>query len=171
MSPGTNKPVPVGDRQERRRLWLIDAGYLFNGQRSAGAGYQFDYLKLRNKLEASGPLWRAYYLNSTPHPPTDAQDAFHTWLRSATPRGPQLITKLYELKQIHADRAYCEQCGDNVSLTCPTDATHSLHNQQQKGVDVGLATLETKLGSVLKSCTISIASAGLPNPFGKYTIF
>ena len=64
------------------RLWLIDAGYLFNAQRSGGQGYQFDYLKLRHNLEESGPIWRAYYLNSTPHPPIDAQDAFHTWLRS-----------------------------------------------------------------------------------------
>jgi hypothetical protein len=55
-----------------RRLWLIDAGYLFNAQRSIGQGFQFDCLKLRNWLEKAGPLWRAYYLNSTPHPPTDA---------------------------------------------------------------------------------------------------
>ena len=76
-----------------RRLWVIDAGYLFNAQRSVGAGYQFDYLKLRTRIEQSGPLWRAYYLNSTPHPPTDAQDAFNTWLRSGPPRGPKIITK------------------------------------------------------------------------------
>jgi uncharacterized LabA/DUF88 family protein len=123
------------------RLWLIDAGYLFNAQRGVGAGYQFDYLKLRRKLEESGPIWRAYYLNSTPHPPTDAQDAFHTWLRSARPRGPQLITELYELKQVRADRAYCEHCQTKVSLTCPNGAGHHLGNQQQKGVDVGIATL------------------------------
>jgi uncharacterized LabA/DUF88 family protein len=123
------------------RLWLIDAGYLFNGQRCAGSGYQFDYLKLLRKLEESGPIWRAYYLNSTPHPPTDAQDAFHTWLRSAQPRGPQLITKLYELKEVRADRAYCEQCAEKVTLKCPNEVSHSLHNKQQKGVDVGIATL------------------------------
>ncbi len=123
------------------RLWLIDAGYLFNVQRAVGAGYQFDYLKLRQKLEESGAIWRAYYLNSTPHPPTDAQDAFHTWLRSGPPRGPQLITKLYELKQVRADRAYCDQCRMKVESTCPNGANHGLGNQQQKGVDVGIATL------------------------------
>jgi len=122
-------------------LWLIDAGYLFNGQRTVRPGYQFDYLKLRQKFEASGQIWRAYYLNSTPHPPTDAQNAFHTWLRSAPPRGPQLVTKLYELKPINADRAYCEQCQTRVNLTCPNGAGHNLANQQQKGVDVGSATL------------------------------
>lgn len=124
-----------------RRLWLIDAGYLFNAQRTVEAGYQFDYLKLRQKLEESGPIWRAYYLNSTPHPPTDAQDAFHTWLRSAPPRGPQLITTLYELKQVRADRAYCEQCQTQVKLACPNGTEHHIGNQQQKGVDVGVATL------------------------------
>lgn len=123
------------------RLWLIDAGYLFNAQRSAGYGYHFDYLKLRRKIEESAPIWRAYYLNSTPHPPTDAQDAFHNWLRSAMPRGPQLITKLYELKQVRADRAYCEECQTKVTLTCPINTGHQIGNQQQKGVDVGMATL------------------------------
>jgi len=123
------------------RLWLIDAGYLFNAQRTVAAGFQFDYLKLRRKLEESGPIWRAYYLNSTPHPPTDAQDGFHSWLRSAGPRGPQLITKLYELKNLRADRAYCEQCQTKVNLSCPNGAAHQIGNQQQKGVDVGLATL------------------------------
>ncbi|HEX5759738.1 MAG TPA: NYN domain-containing protein [Thermoanaerobaculia bacterium] len=123
------------------RLWLIDAGYLFNAQRSVGAGFQFDYMRLRRKLEESGALWRAYYLNSTPHPPTDAQDAFHSWLRSGPPRGPQLITKLYELKQVRADRAYCEQCQTKVTLTCPHGLEHHIANQQQKGVDVGVATL------------------------------
>jgi uncharacterized LabA/DUF88 family protein len=123
------------------RLWVIDAGYLFNAQRSGGAGYQFDYLKLRHKIEETGPIWRAYYLNSTPHPPTDAQDAFHSWLRSGPPRGPQLITKLYELKQIRADRAYCDECALRVSPTCPNSPTPHISNQQQKGVDVRMATL------------------------------
>jgi len=123
------------------RLWLIDAGYLFNAQRSVGPGYHFDYLKLRRKLEESGPLWRAYYLNATAHPPNDVQDAFHNWLRSASPRGPQLITKLYEVKQVRADSAYCEECQTKVNLTCPRSAAHHIGNQQQKGVDVGIATL------------------------------
>lgn len=110
------------------RLWLIDAGYLFHAQRSVGAGYQFDYLRLLQKLEESRELWRAYYLNSIPHPPTNAQDAFHTWLRSAPPRGPQLITKLYELKQVRADRAYSQQCQTKVDLACPNGAGHHIGN-------------------------------------------
>jgi hypothetical protein len=124
-----------------RRLWLIDAGYLFSAQRSVGPGFQFDYLKLRARVEQAGPLWRAYYLNSTPNPPSDAQDAFHTWLRSGPPRGPKLITQLYALKPVPADRAYCQECATKVYLTCPVDSQHHIGNQQQKGVDVGLATL------------------------------
>ena len=123
------------------RLWLIDAGYLYNAQRSAGPGYRLDYLKLRQKLGQAGPIWRAYYLNSTAHPPTDAQDGFHSWLRSALPRGPQLITKLYGVKHVRADRAYCEECQTKVVLTCPNGAGHHIENQQQKGVDVGISTL------------------------------
>ena len=123
------------------RLWLIDAGYLWNAQRSVQQNYQFDYLKLRNKLEQDGNFWRAYYLNSTPNPPTDLQDAFHRWLRSAPPDGPKLIMKLYELKKILADRAFCKQCNKKVSLSCPGGTAHHLANQQQKGVDVALATL------------------------------
>ena len=123
------------------RLWLIDAGYLWNARHSVRSDYQFDYGKLRQKLEQDGQFWRAYYLNSTPHPPTDAQDAFHTWLRSAPPRGPKLVTKLYELKKVRADRAFCEHCNTKVTLSCPGGRGHHLANQQQKGVDVALATL------------------------------
>ena len=124
------------------RLWLIDAGYLFKGAQSHFQGqFRLDYLKLRQEIEKSGAIWRGYYLNSTPHPPTDGQDAFHTWLRSAPPRGPKLITKLYELKQVRANRAYCEQCDNKVQLTCPNGVEHVLANQQQKGVDVAIATL------------------------------
>ena len=125
-----------------RRLWLIDAGYLFNAQLSVSHDYHFDYRKLRMKLENEvGPIWRAYYLNSTPNPPADEQSQFHAWLRSAPPRGPKIITKLYQLKQVRADYAYCEQCGHKVKLRCPRGDGHRINNKQQKGVDVGIATL------------------------------
>jgi len=128
-----------------RRLWLIDAGYLFNSRHSVTPNYQFSYLKLRNKLEQDGPIWRAYYLNSTNNPPSEAQDNFHNWLRSAPPTGPKIITKLYELKTQRADKAYCEICGSKVNLSCPnqTDGSplHKINNEIQKGVDVGIATL------------------------------
>ncbi|MCE2392357.1 MAG: NYN domain-containing protein [Proteobacteria bacterium] len=126
---------------EASKLWLIDAGYLFNAQRSVDPGYSFDYLKLRRKLEEHGAFWRAYYLNSTSHVPSEAQEKFHSWLGVAPPRGPQLITKLYELKQVRSESAYCYECQTRVSLSCPNSEGHHLENQQQKGVDVGIATL------------------------------
>ena len=127
------------EQRKGKTLWLVDAGYLFNACRAVEPGYQFDYRKLREKLEESGPIWRGYYLNATPHPPADGQNRFHTWLRSYD--GPHLQTKLYPLKKIRADRAFCHQCNSKVDLTCPGGADHHLVNQQQMGVDIGIATL------------------------------
>lgn len=123
------------------RLWLIDAGYLLKAQSKVKPGYQFSYAKLRQRLEQDGQLWRAYYLNSTPNPPSDQQDGFHSYLRAAPPRGPKIVTKLYKLRQIRADMPYCETCHTKVTVACPGGAGHKLHKQQQKGVDVGIATL------------------------------
>jgi len=128
----------------KRKLWLIDAGYMFNARHSVRSGYEFSYLRLRQYLEQDGPIWRAYYLNSTPNPPSDGQDNFHRWLRSGPPFGPKIITKFYGLKQQRADKAYCEECGQKVSLRCQNqtgEATHRVFNEIQKGVDVGIATL------------------------------
>jgi uncharacterized LabA/DUF88 family protein len=111
-------------------IWLIDAAYLFNAQRSLGYNYNFDYLKLRNKLEKDGRINRVYYLNSTQNPPTDAQNAFHSWLKTARPDGPQFIVKLYNLKDEEYKCPYCQ---------------HAFTGQVQKGVDVGLATFIVKL--------------------------
>ncbi len=124
-----------------RRLWLIDAGYMFNAQRMVEQDYHFDYLKMRTTLEKTKVIWRAYYLNSTPNPPLDAQNQFHSWLRCGPPRGPKIITQLHELKRVRADYAYCEECGQKVKLRCPNGNGHRIMNQQQKGVDVGIATL------------------------------
>ena len=128
-----------------RRLWLIDASYLFNARHSVAGGYRFSYLKLRQKIEESGPLWRAYYLNSVPLKEANGADDFHGWLRTALPNGPQLITQLYPTAEEPAHRAWCEACGERVSLVCPKQQprqrSHRLSNEVQKGVDVGLATL------------------------------
>lgn len=124
------------------RLWLIDAGYVFNAMRSIGGGYQLDYMKLRTYLEQDGPIWRAYYLNSTQATPSEGLDRFHAWLQSAPPSGPKIITKLYTLRDTAVDQVYCDQCQQKVSVSCPHgDGEHRLVSQQQKGVDVGLATL------------------------------
>jgi uncharacterized LabA/DUF88 family protein len=148
----------------RRGLWLIDAGYLFSSQNTVEPGFQFDYRKLRDVVESDGPLWRAYYLNSTPNPPSDAQNGFHTWLRSAPPNGPKIITKLYELKPVRADRAYCDTCGVMHNLRCPNERaneTHRLTREQQKGVDVGLATLALTLSSEYDTLLLSSGDGDL----------
>ena len=98
----------------KRGLWLIDAGYLFSRQRSVEPCYEVDYKKLREKVEADGPLWRAYYSNSTPNPPSDAEWFSLVVARSAPPNGPKIITKLYELKRIAVESRllpvmYCGQ--------------------------------------------------------------
>ncbi len=147
-----------------RGLWLIDTGYLFSSQGGVEPGYQFDYRKLRDFIELDGPIWRAYYLNSTPHPPTDAQSGFHTWLRSAPPNGPKIITQLYELKTVRADRGYCDGCGSIQHLRCPNEATsqsHRLTREQQKGVDVGLATLALTLSTEYDSLILSSGDGDL----------
>lgn len=134
--------------ERNRGLWLIDASYLMKCQSSVGEGYQFDYKKLREEIEMSGGLWRAYYLNSTPNPPSDQQNAFHTWLQSAPPNGPKIITRLYKLKQIAVDSAFCGHCKTSISPLCPNTGSrvgHKLHKEQQKGVDVGIATLALTL--------------------------
>lgn len=107
-------------------MWLIDAAYLFNAQESVGAEYNFDYLKLRLRLEEDGPIDSAWYLNSTQNPPTDNQSGFHAWLQTPLPGGPGLNVNLYKLKQRDFECPHCER---------------KFGLQMQKGVDVGLATL------------------------------
>jgi hypothetical protein len=114
-----------------RTTWITDAAYLM---KAAGALGRFDYLQLKKAIEhANGdPIAEGYYLNSTPNPPTDAQDAFHTWLKTAPPKGPTMRVKLYKLKDLH--------------LECPSCSTH-FAKQVQKGVDVGVATLIVQLAA------------------------
>ena len=112
-----------------RTVWIVDAAYLMKA-----APGRFDYLKLKTELESlvGAPFFESYYLNSTPNPPTDAQDAFHTWLKTAPPSGPKMRVQLYKLKDLH--------------VTCPTCAAH-FDRAVQKGVDVGIATLILKLAT------------------------
>lgn len=112
-----------------RIVWIADAGYLLK----ACPG-RFDYLKLKAVLEreAGAPFAESFYLNSTPDPPTDAQDSFHTWLKTAQPTGPKMRVKLYKLKDLHVD---CPSCNNKFD------------RKVQKGVDVGIATLIVKLAA------------------------
>jgi uncharacterized LabA/DUF88 family protein len=116
--------------QDMRTIWIVDGAYLFTECRRVIG--DFDYLKLKEKLEEENqaPFFESYYLSSTSDPPTDAQDRFHTWLKSAPPRGPKMRVQLYSLKE--------------MSVTCPFCHNH-FNRQVQKGVDVGIATLMLKL--------------------------
>lgn len=109
-----------------RRLWLIDGAYMFMSQPTLEPGYEFDYRRLRDKLEQYGRLSQVYYVNSTPNPPSDAQDAFHSWLKSAPPRGPKFQVRLHSLKE---RTTQCPKC------------YMSFEKRVQKGVDIGIATL------------------------------
>ena len=149
-SDGVHDPQIGDPRDGLKRLWLIDGAYLFSTQGSIRHGYNFDYLRLRKKLEAleGQAFWRAYYLNAL-QPEGDRNDGmhrFHSWLQSAPPTGPKIITKLYNLRDSDASHAYCRACGSTVQLTCPVapgyaDDGHQLTRRSQKGVDVGIASL------------------------------
>lgn len=122
-------------------VWIVDGAYLMKA-----APGRFDYLKLKAQLEAcnGGSFQESFYLNSTPNPPTDAQDSFHTWLKTAPPKGPRMRVELYKLKD----------------LTCECYSCHAQFVRLvQKGVDVGIATLLIKL-AVQKKYDRVILSAG-----------
>ena len=111
-----------------KTVWIIDGAYLF----SYGKLHPFDYLKLKNELVRlnGGPIYESYFLNSTPDPAADSRNAFHSWLKSAPPRGPKIRVQLYSLK--------------SVDIACPS-CNQQFGRQVQKGVDVGIATLVSKL--------------------------
>lgn len=125
---------------QNRRLWLIDAAYMLMSQQTVQPGYQFDYRKLRDKLEMDGKFFQAYYVNSTPNPPSDQQDAFHIWLKIAPPKGPRLQVRLFQLKALHIE---CPQCG------------HAYDRRVQKGVDIGIATLALTLADRYETLVLS----------------
>jgi uncharacterized LabA/DUF88 family protein len=112
-----------------RTIWIVDGAYVF----SAAPG-KVDYVKLKTELEKlnGGAFYESYYLNSTQESPTEAEQSFHTWLKTAPPQGPQMRVQLYKLKYL---RVKCPQCAT------PFD------RHVQKGVDVGIATLMIRLAT------------------------
>jgi uncharacterized LabA/DUF88 family protein len=115
-----------------KTVWIVDGAYIFSYGKTRPNGV--DYLKLKNEIEKmnGGPIYEAYYLNSLQDPVTDAQNAFHTWIKSAPPKGPKMRVQLYKLKDNH--------------IRCPA-CNHQFDRQVQKGVDVGIATLIIKLAT------------------------
>lgn len=116
----------------RKTVWIADGAYLYNFGRTRANG--IDYLKLKAELTRANdaPIFEGYYLNSTPDPATDAQNAFHAWIKTAPPKGPKMRVQLYTLKDLHCKCPNCEQGFDR---------------KVQKGVDVGIATLILKLAA------------------------
>jgi len=114
-----------------KTIWIVDGAYLLQACKPFG---KMDYIKLKANLESENgtEFFENYYLNSTSNPPTDEQDAFHTWLKSAPPRGPKMRVQLYKLKEF--------------SINCPT-CSNNIIREVQKGVDVGITTLLLKLAS------------------------
>lgn len=115
-----------------KTVWIVDAAYLFNYGRNRPNG--IDYLKLKNELEKINgrKIYESYYLNSTRDPATDAQNSFHTWIKSAPPNGPKMRVQLYKIKDVYNK---CPECAKEFN------------RQFQKGVDVGIATLIIKLAA------------------------
>ena len=113
-----------------RTVWIVDGGYLFDYAKTRPKG--FDYLKLKNAIvkQNGGPLYESYFLNSVPDNAGESLHGFTSWLKSAPPAGPQMRVHLYKLKNIHT--------------RCPA-CSHQFDRQEQKGVDVGIATLMIKL--------------------------
>ena len=81
-------------------VWIVDGAYLMKG-----APGRFEYVKLKSELERlnGAPFVESFYLNSTPNPSTDAQDAFHSWIKMAPPKGPKMRVQLYKLKDLHCE--------------------------------------------------------------------
>lgn len=113
-----------------KTVWIVDAAYVYNFGKTRPSG--IDYLKLKNEVVAAngGAIFESYYLNSTQEPATEAQNAFHAWIKAAPPKGPKFRVQLYKLKDLHNR---CPQCGNQFD------------RQVQKRVDVAIATLLIKL--------------------------
>jgi uncharacterized LabA/DUF88 family protein len=116
-----------------KTVWIVDGAYLYNFGRTRPGG-SFDYLKLKAELERhnGAPIYESYYLNAALDPNAEAQSGFHTWLKSAAPKGPGMRVQLHKLKDLHSR---CPQCGTNFD------------RYVQKGVDVAIATLLIKLAT------------------------
>ncbi len=112
---------------EKRTIWIVDGSYLLKAPRG-----KFDYLKLKDTLEDLNgqPFYESYFLDSTMDP-SDAQNAFYTWLKTAPPKGPKMRVRLYKVK--------------TLSFRCPNGEYVERH--VQKGVDVGITTLLIRLAT------------------------
>lgn len=140
-----------------QRLWLIDGSYFYKASYSSMRDHQMDYIKLRNKIEQSGPIWRAYYLNSS----TPELEGFFRWLQMAPPTGPKIIVKTYGIRSGDVGSCWCKKCDKQVTAACPDCSGHTLAQERQKGVDVGLATLALTLMDHYETLLLSSGDSDL----------
>lgn len=141
-----------------RRLWLIDAGYMYNAQMSISGRYRVNYMSLKQELERDGPIWRSYYLAAAPNPGIDGE-SFHVMLRKSPPEGPGIITKVYGLKEVTVNNVYCQDCEEKI--VCPNNENHNLGITKQRGVDVGLAMLALNLADRYDTLILSSGDGDL----------
>lgn len=140
-----------------RGLWLIDGSYIYKATKTyldanpVQGGKGVDYKKLKNKIQEKFGIDSVdgWYFNSTPDPASDAQNAFHSWLKSTG-----MKVKLYGLKE---KEIKCTHCKKTFKI------------KAQKGVDVGIATTAVKIFSRYDAILLS-AGDGDFEDFIKYIV-
>lgn len=137
--------------------WLIDGSYLYKSMiqfRKIISNFNIDYKKLKDKLEkefcVESEKLISYYFNSTPNPATDAQNAFHSWLKCAPPVGPNIRVELYSLKKGFVK---CKKCNEMIT------------NYVQKGVDVGIVTAALKYCNKYDKLIVSAGDGDFKDTF------
>lgn len=142
-----------------RGLWLIDGSYLYKAQ-PPSRDFQLDYRKLKEVLSVDGEIWRSYYLNSSSSNVSAEQEGFFRWMQTAPPVGPKIIVKNYPIRRFPLDNGWCDTCGKKIDVSCG-ECKSKLYKEQQKGVDVGIATLALSLMGSYDSLLLSSGDSDL----------
>jgi uncharacterized LabA/DUF88 family protein len=117
-----------------RRFWLIDAGYMLEASNEV-LKRRFDYGRVKSVVESQlGAINEVHFFNSDNGSASTRQ--FHYNIGKLG-----FCMHVYTVKTSIKKEMYCKDCGGIVPICCSNDSKHSLSNMQQKGVDVGLATL------------------------------
>jgi uncharacterized LabA/DUF88 family protein len=128
-------------------MWLVDGSYMYKACSSVFSGYKLDYPKLRRAINKRfSVVEQAHYFNSVQEKPDPATRWFLDLISAPPPDGAGFELHLSRLRRWPARDVYCERCRKIVSVECPDGNDHEVKVEQQKGVDVGLATIAlTKL--------------------------
>lgn len=145
-----------------RALWLIDGSYIYKSTKTfqednptyVGKGVDYKKLKENLKKKYGFDSIDSWYFNSTPDPATDSQNAYHRWLKTAEPQGPNIRVKLYDLK---TKTYHCKSCGNDIVI------------KVQKGVDVGIATTALRLYERYDALVLSAGDGDFEN-FIRYIV-